>query len=353
LENKEDLIRDFNPNTAGKKGALFGLPFTPETSELIIIPIPWEVTVSYSAGTADGPQAILEASAQVDLFVKNLHDAWKLGMCMLPIPKELQQENQRFRDMAAKYIGWLEEGTDKGADEMKVIPQTINEVCEKLNIYVKNLAMKYLNQGKMVALLGGDHSTPLGMIRAMAEKHDSFGVLQIDAHADLREAYEDFEYSHASISYNFLKLKQIEKLVQVGIRDFCEEEARYIARSQGRVVTFFDEDIKEAMYEGSTWMDICQQVVEHLPQKVYITFDIDGLDPKLCPHTGTPVAGGFEFHQAAYLIREVVRSGRTIIGFDLNEVAPGEDEWDANVGARMLWHMSLMMAVSQGKLSMD
>jgi len=84
---------------------------------------------------------------------------------------------------------------------------------------------------------------------------------------------------------------------------------------------------------------------------VFLSFDIDGLDPKLCPNTGTPVAGGFEFEQALFLIEQVVRSGRRVIGMDLNEVAPGADgsEWDANVGARMLFRMCNLMAVSHGR----
>lgn len=351
--NKEDAIANFNPNGPGASGNLFGLPFNAENAELIIIPVPWEVTVSYSAGTADGPEAILEASAQVDLFVKDIPDAWKLGICMLPISESFKKENEKYRDLAARYIQWLEENEEEWiSDELKIIPSAVNEVCEKLNIYVKSQALKQLDQGKMVGLLGGDHSTPLGLMSALSEKYDNFGILQIDAHADLRKAYEDFTYSHASIMYNALEIHSISKLVQVGIRDFCEEEADYIKASNGRVVTFYDEDLKSALMEGYSWEKICKNIITHLPKQVYISFDIDGLDPKLCPNTGTPVPGGLEYHQVMYLFKEVVKSGRQIIGFDLNEVSPGEDEWDANVGARILYQMGNLMAVSQGKLSL-
>ena len=129
--------------------------------------------------------------------------------------------------------------------------------------------------GKMVALLGGDHSTSLGMIKALSEDYESFGVLQIDAHADLRKAYENFEYSHASISYNILKLPQISKLVQVGIRDYCHSEA-ILAKENNRILTFYDKDIKEDLYEGKAWKVICDGIVEQLPDDVYITIDIDG-----------------------------------------------------------------------------
>ncbi|ELR72412.1 Agmatinase [Fulvivirga imtechensis AK7] len=350
---KEEIIANFDPNAPGVSGNLFGLPFNNDNAELIIIPVPWEVTVSYSAGTAEGPEAILDASTQVDLFIKDIPDAWKLGISMLPVSEKFKEENQKFRDLASRYIKWLEENEEEWiSDDLKVIPTTINEVCEKLNIYVRSQALKQLEKGKMVALLGGDHSTPLGLISALASQHDNFGILQIDAHADLRKAYEDFTYSHASIMYNALeKVPQVSKLVQVGIRDFCEEEVEYINQSQGRVVTFYDEDLKNAQLEGDTWAAICKKIIKNLPKQVYISFDIDGLDPKLCPNTGTPVPGGLEYHQVIYLFKQVVRSGRTIIGFDLNEVSPGEDDWDANVGARLLYQMGNIMAVSQGKLS--
>jgi len=345
---KEDLIKQFDPNGPGTSGALFGLPFTPENAELIIIPIPWEVTVSYHTGTAKGPQAILDASSQVDLSMKEIPDAWKLGISMLPLPANLYDESLRLRELASRHIRALESGEKLQRDNPIVLK--INEACENLNIYVKSTTQKLLKEGKMVALLGGDHSTPLGFLRALSEQFDRFGILQIDAHADLRKAYEGFTYSHASIMYNALKLPSVSRLVQVGIRDYCDEELQVIDRSMGRVVTYFDEDLKTHVYDGKSWGVICEQITKDLPPDVYISFDIDGLNPKLCPATGTPVAGGLEFEQAIYLIRKVIKSGRRIIGFDLSEVAPGHDDWDANVGARLLYQLSNWMAVSQGKL---
>lgn len=351
MQSKEEFIATFDPNGPAGSDSLYGLPFGKEHSELIIIPVPWEVTVSYNAGTADAPKAILEASSQVDLFVKDIPNAWHMGIHMEDIPEGFHAENTKYRDLAVRYINWLENNEEDWiSDELKVIPKAIDEVSEKLAIYIKSLAMKYIEQGKMVALLGGDHSTPLGMLRAMAANHESFGVLQIDAHADLREAYEDFTYSHASIMYNALKIKNISRLVQVGIRDFCEEEMNIINKSNGRVVTYFDEDLKQQLFQGDNWHSICERIVSKLPEKVYISFDIDGLEPRFCPNTGTPVPGGLTYEQVIYLFKLVVKSGRTIIGFDLNEVSPGDNEWDANVGARVLWQMSCLMGASQGKL---
>jgi agmatinase len=345
---KEELISGFDCNAPGVSGNLFGLPFTPEHAALVIIPVPWEVTVSYHSGTAKGPQAILEASSQIDLSVKDIPDAWKLGISQLPIPGDLYSESQKLREMAGKHIRAMEAG-EKLQPGDPVISK-INEACENLNIYVKSTTQKWMREKKMVGLLGGDHSTPLGFLRALSEQYDRFGILQIDAHADLRKAYEGFTYSHASIMFNALKLPAIGRLVQIGIRDYCDEEINVIDRSMGRVKTYFDEDIKEQLYEGKSWGSVCEQIIRDLPEQVYISFDIDGLNPKLCPNTGTPVAGGLEYEQAIYLIKKLVKSGKKIIGFDLNEVAPGSGDWDANVGARLLYQLSNWMAVSQGKL---
>ncbi|MBT1705357.1 agmatinase family protein [Chryseosolibacter indicus] len=344
---REDIIKNFDPNAPGVAGNIFGLPFSPENAQLIIIPVPWEVTVSYNTGTALGPDAVYKASSQVDLAMKNIPDAWKLGISMLPIQKTMLDESAILRELALAHIKALESG-EKIEINNPVVAR-INAACENLNIYIKTVTQKYLSEGKMVALLGGDHSTPLGFIRALAGNYKSFGILQFDAHFDLRKSYEGFTYSHASIMHNALKLPAVQKLVQVGIRDYCDEELQFISKTQ-RVVTFFDQDIKDQLFEGNTWSHICQEIIEQLPDNIYISFDIDGLNPKLCPNTGTPVAGGLEFEQAIFLIRKIVKAGKKIIGFDVNEIAPGSDDWDANVGARLLYNLCNWMAVSQGKL---
>ena len=197
--------------------------------------------------------------------------------------------------------------------------------------------------------MGGDHSTPLGLIRALAKKHQDFGILHIDAHCDLRDAYEGFTYSHASIMHNALKLSEVSKLTQVGIRDYSIDERATVEQSNGRIQTFFDADLKDREYRGESWHATTEAIVKTLPQNVHVSFDIDGLDPALCPHTGTPVPGGLQYNKATYLLHAVAESGRKIIGFDVNEVAPGTDsEFDANVGMRILWELSLWAAKSNG-----
>jgi len=337
----------FDPNGFGIQGNLFGLPYTPATAELVIMPVPWEVTVSYHTGTARGPQAVLDASWQVDLCLKHIPDAWKYPVSMLSVPRDLYEESKRLRQLAQKQVQSVRAGhsTQDG-----LIFTKVNEGCETLNIYIRSVATQLLDSGKTVGLLGGDHSTPLGLMRALADKYSDFGILHIDAHADLRRAYEGFAYSHGSIMYNALKLPTLSRLVQVGIRDFCEDELQLI-RSDSRIKTFFDQDLKEQQYTGQSWDRLADEIIDELPENVYVSFDIDGLDPKLCPNTGTPVPGGLEFEQALMLIRKVATTGRRIIGFDLNEVSPApNNDWDANVGARLLYRLCMYQGVSAGKL---
>ncbi|MEO6884631.1 MAG: agmatinase family protein [Bacteroidia bacterium] len=343
---KKEKIKKFDPNGIGDTAnTIFGLPFTSDEAEVIVIPVPWEVTVSYSAGTANGPKAVYDASFQVDLFDANIKSAWHKGIFMDEIPSQIQKQSNTLRKKAEKYISLLESGKNYSENsEMAAIRKEINTACEKLNFWVKEKSLHFMQKNKTVALLGGDHSTPLGLMQALSEKNKNFGILHIDAHADLRDAYEGFEFSHASIMFNALKIKQISKLVQVGIRDYCEAEAQLIENSKGRVKTFFDRDLKKRSFNGETWKKICLEIVATLPEKIYLSFDIDGLDPKLCPNTGTPVAGGFEFEQALFLIETVIASGKKIIAFDINEVTPGKDEWDANVGARLLYRIANLVA---------
>ena len=349
---KKEKINSFDPNSVGNlNNNIFGLPFTTEESEVVLIPVPWEVTVSYGSGTANGPKAIFEASFQVDLYDAKIKDAWKIGIAMDKIPASIKAKSNRLRKKTEAYISLLEQGKNPESNKkMKAIVTEVDKAARELNAHVKKTTGNFLSKNKTVGLIGGDHSTPLGFMQALSEQHSSFGILQIDAHADLRKAYEGFEFSHASIMYNALKINAVSKLIQVGIRDYCEEEVDVIKNNPARIATYFDRDIKRRMFEGDTWKKICDEIVNQLPDKVYLSFDIDGLDPKLCPNTGTPVAGGFEVEQTLYLIERVVESGKTIIGFDLNEVSPGKDEWDANVGARLLYRMALLTAHSQKKI---
>ena len=337
--SKEQTIQNFDPNGVGINNANFiGLPFTKEEADIILLPVPWDVTTSFSDGTSRGPQNILDASYQLDLYNHNYKDIWRKGIFFEPVNHELLQQNDNLRYQAKKYIEFLEDGGKlENNSEMQELLQLINEACEDLNNWVYEQTATLLQQGKKIGLIGGEHSTPLGYYKSLAQEHTEFGILQIDAHMDLRKAYENFGYSHASIFYNALKLEQITNLTQIGIRDCCDYE---IARMQTdkRIKTFFDVDIKNDLYNNTSWNYICHQIIDSLPEKVHISLDIDGLTPEHCPNTGTPVPGGLDYNQVIYLLKQLKKSGKQIIGFDLCEVA-GTGDFDANVGARLVYEL--------------
>ena len=342
-------LSTFDPNApSNPKNNIFGLPFTEDDARLVILPVPWEVTVSYGAGTSRACEHVFRASMQVDLYDGESDNAWRQGLYMRQPDKKVLMKSDYLRKEAELYINFTSKGEliERNSFMCKSLKE-INEGSNNLNKWVYEQTRDLLNQGKLVGLLGGDHSTPLGYYKAIAEKHGDFGILQIDAHCDLRQCYEDFVYSHASVMYNTLKeIPQLKRLVQAGVRDYSQQEWDYILNSDYRVITYFDKDIKERLYEGQTWKQIAEEIVNHLPEKVYISWDIDGLDPKLCPNTGTPVHGGFEAEQVLYLIRKIIQSGRKFIGFDLVEIGTGENDWDANVGARILWKLSNLLVAN-------
>jgi agmatinase len=343
----------FDPDAAaGADSGLFGLPFTPDEALVVVLPVPFEATTSYRAGTARGPEAVLEASRQVDLFHGELGRIYAPGIAMLPIPAEVRHLDAEARAAALPVIE--AGGVDENAGPaLRAALDRVNELSARVNAWVDAEAERWLAKGKFVAVLGGDHSVPLGAIAAHARRFPGMGVLHLDAHADLRVAYEGFTYSHASIMFNVCaEVPGVSRIVQVGVRDFGEREARFIGESDGRIATFFDGDLQRRLCGGATWDALCREIVEHLPEHVYLSWDIDGLDPVLCPHTGTPVPGGLSFAQAMHLLRAVVSSGRRIVGLDLVEIAPGPDgdEWDANVGARLLYAMIGFALRSQGRL---
>ncbi len=338
---------NFNPNSiALNNGHFIGLPFSEEEARVVILPVPWDVTTSYSEGTSNAPENILKASLQLDLFDPEIDDAWKLGIYLRPSDKKWLKINQEMRPKAKRYISFLERGGElKYSQEMGDSLSEINQASEELNNFVHQESKKLIKQGKLPAVLGGEHSTSQGLMKALGEEYGSFGILQIDAHMDLREAYEGFRYSHASVFRNVVNEGHISHLVQVAIRDYCEEEVKF-ASSNG-VEVFYDDDLKQGIFRGENWHGQCQNIISGLPEEVYISFDIDGLNPHLCPGTGTPVPGGLEFSESVYLIKELVKSGRKIIGFDLCEVG-GYSEWDANVGARLLYKLCNWSGRSRG-----
>lgn len=334
-----------DPNAwAVANGQFLGLNCKESESDLVIIPVPWDVTTSYRPGTSHGPRAIIQASYQLDLFSPYLESAWEMGIFTQAESSALFKKSAELRTLAAEHIQHLASGHQGKGEHLR----EVNAGTTWMNEWVYAATQKVLSAGKIPIVLGGDHSVPFGSIKACAEKEPGLSILHFDAHADLREAYEGFKDSHASIMFNVLQQTSVDRLVQVGIRDISIGEVETI-RDDKRVSTWFDWEIKDRLDKGEAWAKLCQSIVEQLSDRVYVSFDIDALDPKLCPNTGTPVPGGLEYTQVATLLRILAQSGRRIVGADLVEVAPGQDEWDANVGARILMQICVATEASRRK----
>jgi agmatinase len=341
----------FDPDAPAQPGSgIFGLSVPADAAAVILMPVPFEATTSYGGGTSDGPAAILRASVQVDLFDVETGHPWRHGICMLAQDERIAAWNREARIAARPVIG--AGGASPERPDLLQPVERVNEIGTRLNAAVRSEAQRWLAMGKLFGVVGGDHSVPFGSIAEHAVRFPGLGILHIDAHADLRRAFEGFTWSHASIMHNVVqRLPEIGRLVQVGIRDLGQEEFEQIRASRGRIRTYFDPLLAAGQLMGRSWAEQCSRMADELPESVYVSLDIDGLDPSLCPHTGTPVPGGLSFHQLDLLLRVLVESGRRIVGFDLDEVAPGPpgDEWDANVGARVLYKLIGWMLVSLGR----
>lgn len=326
----------FDPGAPGLAGQAFGLPHSVDEARVVLVPVPFEATTSYGGGAAHGPAAVLRASRQVDLFDLETGRPYLDGIAMLPEDARVRAWNDEAKRLAGPIV---EAG---GAPPGDPGLARVNALCEQLNGWLERTVAGLIADGKLVASVGGDHGSVYGAIAAHAHAYPGMGILHLDAHADRRDAYEGFTWSHASIFHNVLhRLPEVFRLVQVGLRDISEDEVAQVESSGGRVVVHTDLELKRRAFDGEPWARQVDRMVRDLPEQVYFSFDVDGLDPTLCPHTGTPVPGGLSFAEATALVAGVVRSGRRIVGMDLDEVAPGPegDEWDGNVGARLLYKM--------------
>lgn len=318
---------DFDPNNSAPEGSgLFALPYTVDDASVVIVPVPWDATSSQALASGGAPDAVYEASKYVELFDSKQGPIYRKGIAMDATCKEIATLNQRA-------IAIQSSDDFHGAQ--------LTKPCEQLNRLVRDQVSRHIADGKRVGLLGGDHSVSYGAIDAHLAQYPSLGILHIDAHCDLRRAFDEISFSHASIMYNVIEYLKPDKLVQVGIRALCDFEVDYI-RDSNRIQVFFDADLHELRSDGITWNEICSKIVVQLPELVYVSLDIDGLEPSICPNTGTPVPGGLAYNDVAYLLRHVSASGRTIVGFDLVEV--GAREFDASIAAHLLYQLCGVVA---------
>lgn len=348
---KPAVPASFDPDAAATGDGLFGLDTRPEDAKLVVIPVPFDATTSYRPGTARGPSHVLEASTQVDLQDIQFGAIWEAGIAMLPIPADIAAFSKRARSAAEPVI--KAGGAMPGNRTHAKAVAAVDAASERVHGYVARESERILARGAIPAVLGGDHASPFGLIAELSLRHPGMGILQIDAHADLRDSFEGFAWSHASIFHNVMtRLPGVKRLVQVGIRDVGSREVKFAEGSKGRVRTFYDQRLRDRQFGGATWTAVCREIIKALPRDVYVSFDIDGLTAEHCPHTGTPVPGGLTFPEVCHLLELLSASGRRVIGFDLCEVAPGApgDEWNGCVGARVLYKLAGCALRSRGAI---
>ena len=318
---------DFDPNgSAPPESGLFALPYSVDDASLVIVPVPWDATSSQAHASGGAPDAVYSASKFVELFDPTQGPIYRRGIAMDAMCTEIAVLNEDAISI-------------QSLDPFDAAQLT--GPCRRLNEIVRQQVSAHLAADRRVGVLGGDHSVSFGAIDAHLLHYPKMGILQIDAHCDLRRAFDAIEFSHASIMYNVIERLGLERLVQVGVRGLCDFEADYIQQS-GRVDTFYDVDLHRLRAEGVTWNEICSTIVAALPDEVYVSLDIDGLEPSVCPNTGTMVPGGLAYADAVYLLHYIAMSGRTIVGFDLVEV--GAHEYDANIAAHLLYQLCGVVA---------
>ncbi|RPI67829.1 MAG: agmatinase [Ignavibacteriae bacterium] len=278
-----------------------------ETSMIAIVSAPYEHTVSYGGGTKLGPKAILEASAYVEFY----DDETDRELCY-------EEGITTLKPIAF--------GKAVDAKALKMIQDQVESL---------------LDMGKFVVTLGGEHTISAAPIRAYHERHPKMSVLQFDAHSDLRESYEGSKFSHASVMARVAEFVPPKQITQVGIRAQCIEEAEFIKKN--KVNTFYASAIRRGIH-GKDWQ---KKVVATLGKEVYITFDVDGFDPSIMPSTGTPEPDGLMYSETIDVIREIVRSGRAIIGLDVVELAPVAGVHHPNLTTARLIYKILNLAFSK------
>jgi agmatinase len=243
-----------------------------EKAKVVVLPVPYEGTVSYGSGTSGGPEAIIEASRYMELY-------------------DLELDFEPYQ--AGIYTAEALKVDDLSADKMI---EEVEKKCREL-----------VNQGKFVAMIGGEHSISYGADKVLREKYPDLTVLQWDAHADLRDSFGGTKFSHASVMRRFYD--NAKKLVQVGIRSMSKEEADFIKKNNLRKNIFTPEEFN------------IKKILSRLGENVYITVDLDGFDPAIVPATGTPEPGGFSWLDFLALMRQVFQK-KNVVGFDVVELAP-------------------------------
>ena len=328
-----------NDDSASDSGYYFRDNTSSDEAKLVVVSVPWSVTSDYGHGAAYTPDAIIEVSNRKDLYDIRRDISYYGAVATAEIDYNIQECSGRLGHEAERIALSIEESDTIGERTLSRI-ERVNIGFGEMQASVYRQVRRIAKSGKQVAVVGGDQSVAFGAVKALSEYHKSIGVLNIDAHADLKQENVPYIYSHTTVMRNIAEeLPHVERIVGVGVRDIAHDELAF-ASANDKIKLFFSEELAARRFEGETWGKICDELCEALPEKVYISFDIDALKIEFCHNTNAPVPGGMTFDEVIYLINRVVATGHTIVGFDITEVVPNLDNaMDANVASRLLGKM--------------
>ncbi len=323
---------------SGDSGCYFRDTTSPDKARLVLVSAPWGVTSAGGEGTAYAPDAIIDSSAHLGEFDAVSGISLAGNVATAPINYDIQENSQRLGVDADKIIAHVNDGGVIVGEYFTRKVARVNEGFAQMQANIYAQTKRWIEAGKAVGIVGGDHTVGFGAVRAVAEREGEIGVLYLDSRCDMHLAGESsFGYSHLSVARNILEeIPAVGRMVLAGVRDVdAEEYAR--AKADHRVSLFLMDDLAMRRFEGRAWADVCNDIVAPLPAKVYVSIDASVLSLDCCPHSKQPVAGGMSFNETAFLINSVVASGRTIVGFDLTGIVPKfENNIDALTGARLL-----------------
>lgn len=323
---------------SGDSGCYFRDTTPPDRAQVVIVSAPWGVTSAGGEGSAYAPDAVIESSAHIGQFDAVSGISLEGKVATAAVDYDIQESSQRLGVDADKVISHIEDGGLIAGEYFTRKVARVNEGFVQMHESIYAQTKHWIETGKTVGVVGGDHTVGFGAVRAVAEHEGEIGVLYIDAYSDMHLAGESvFDYSHLSVARNIVEeIPAVGRMVQVGVRDISGEEYERV-KTDKRMSLFLMDDLAAARFGGRSWSDICNEVVAQLPQKVYISIDASVLSLDCCPHSKRPVAGGLSFNETVFLVDSVVASGRKIIGFDLTGIVPKfENNIDAVTGARLL-----------------
>ena len=328
----------------GDGGCYFGATTSPSDADVVIVSAPWSVTSDYGRGATYTPDAIIDSSLGKELYDAPTGLSIEGRIATAEIDYNIQESSEMLGRDAERIVRHHSDRESRVSDYIARKIENVNEGFAEMHLSIYKQVKQWAEQGKRIAVVGGDHSVAFGAVKALAEVNEGLGVLFVDAHADYSSDDEIFNYSHRSIARNIVEeIDGVAKMVQVGVRDVDRAEVEALAACD-KVELFYAESLAARRFEGCSWGDICREVVDKLPHKVYISFDVDALKIEFCNNTNAPTPGGMTFDEALYLVNMVVASGREIVGFDISEVVSSiNDKMDAIVGARLLAKLSVAM----------